>query len=63
MASRHWTLQKYVTVDGRCFFDEWFDGLDLKTRARLVARLDRGRLGNFGDCKSVGGGVCELEEQ
>ena len=42
-------------------FDEWFDSLrDLRMRAAVDARLTRVRAGNFGDCKSVGGGVFEL---
>jgi len=43
------------------FDDEWFDSLrDQKWQAAVDARLVRVRAGNFGDCKSVGGGVFEL---
>ena len=33
---------------------------DVAGRAIIRARINRVRLGNFGDCKSVGGGVLEL---
>ena len=33
---------------------------DAKTRARIRVRINRIRLGNFGDCKSVGSGVSEF---
>lgn len=39
----------------------WLDGLsDLIGRARILARIERLRGGNFGDWKSVGEGVGEL---
>ncbi len=42
-------------------FDEWFDSLrDRRMQVAVEARLTRVRAGNFGDCKSVGGGVFEL---
>lgn len=51
----------YVDRDGKAPFSEWLDGLsDLKGRARIRIRINRVRLGNMGDCESVGGGVSEL---
>ena len=36
------------------------DLLDPRARARILARLERVRHGNLGDCRTVGGGVSEL---
>ena len=42
-------------------FSEWLAELrDARAIGIVRARLNRIRLGNFGDCKSVGGGVEEL---
>lgn len=42
-------------------FRRWMDRLDDRVvRNRIVARLDRAASGNFGDWKSVGGGVSEM---
>lgn len=42
-------------------FVEWFDNLrDSRARTRIIARLDRMEMGNFGDVRPVGGGVNEL---
>ncbi len=42
-------------------FSTWLDGLsDLRGRARILARIERLRGGNFGDWKSLGNGVGEL---
>ena len=55
------TLQEYLTVNGKNPFREWLRGLrDVNARARIRVRLNRIRLGNFGDVESVGGGVSEL---
>lgn len=44
-------------------FDAWFDELrDGITQRRLVARLRKASLGNLGDVKPVGNGVCEMRE-
>ena len=54
-------IKKLVLQNGLVPFDEWFDSLrDWKMQAAVDARLARVRAGNFGDSKSVGGGVFEL---
>lgn len=42
-------------------FAKWLRKLnDQKAVARILARLTQARLGNFGDCAPVGGGVSEM---
>ena len=42
-------------------FAKWLSGLlDVRAKARILARLDSARLGNLGDVVSVGGGVSEI---
>lgn len=54
-------VQEYIAEDGRNHFEDWLLGLrDSEARARLRARVNRVRLGNFGDCRGVGSGVHEL---
>jgi putative addiction module killer protein len=54
-------LRHYLTLSGKNVFDGWMTSLhDSRAAARIAARLDRLAAGNFGDCKPVGGGVCEL---
>lgn len=53
-------LRVLATGAGREPFSEWLDGLDRPERARVRARLNRLRLGNFGDCRSLGAGLFEL---
>ena len=56
-----WEIKKLELQNGLVPFDEWFDSLrDKRMQAAVDARLARVRAGNFGDCKSVGGGVFEL---
>jgi putative addiction module killer protein len=55
------TIVIFEHKKGRSMFLEWLLGLrDIKARAIIRARINRLELGNFGDCKSVGGGVLEL---
>lgn len=54
-------IKKLELQNGLVPFDEWFDSLrDKRMQAAVDARLARVRAGNFGDAKSVGGGVSEL---
>jgi len=54
-------IQFYVKEDGHTPFTEWLDALrDRQARARIRTRLERVAMGNFGDRRSVGGGVWEL---
>ncbi len=54
-------IRRYVTRAGRIVFSEWFDELaDADAKARIRDRVDRLSQGNFGDSKSLGGGICEL---
>ena len=55
------TILQYQKRDGSAPFREWLLKLqDVQARARIRARLDRLRLGNFGDSKRVGNGMFEL---
>jgi putative addiction module killer protein len=50
-----------ISVRQTKVFSVWMRDLrDLRARARIQIRVDRVALGNFGDVKSVGGGVSEL---
>ena len=52
----------YEDSDGTQPFRAWFDGLrDKRTQAKIQARIDRVKLGNFGYCEPVGEGVLELK--
>ena len=43
-------------------FSEWFENLhDLKTKMRIAARVNRARVGNFGEYKVLDDGVCEMK--
>ena len=49
------------TLDGKVPFEEWFNGIrDQKLQISVDARLTRIADGNFGDHKSLRGGVFEL---
>jgi putative addiction module killer protein len=61
MQSFPYELEYFVSESGRIPFKQWLDDLrDVSARAKIRVRLDRVRLGNIGDSRSVGDGVSEL---
>jgi putative addiction module killer protein len=52
----------YATKNGNEPYSLWEHTLDTKTKAIVINRLDRLRLGNFGDAKRIknGNGIWEL---
>ena len=54
-------IRRYVTGSGKDVFGAWMSGLgDNRAKAKILARIDRLSLGNFGDCKALGNGLFEL---
>ena len=54
-------IEVYQTQEGKAPFLIWLEDLrDAKTRANMLRRLARIRLGLLGDYKAVGDGVYEL---
>lgn len=54
-------IEIYQTFSGKRPFESWFEDIrEILTRAKILTRLDRLKLGNFGDCKAIGDGVSEL---
>ena len=61
MAVQPREIRRYVKPDGRVPFAEWFDALrDTRAKVKIDTRLERVKLGNLGDYRSVGEGVFEL---
>ncbi|MYE54026.1 MAG: type II toxin-antitoxin system RelE/ParE family toxin, partial [Chloroflexi bacterium] len=50
----------YITSEGIDYFDRWMRRQTPQLRARIQTRIDRVKLGNFGDYRSLGAGVYEL---
>ncbi|MEI8390455.1 MAG: type II toxin-antitoxin system RelE/ParE family toxin [bacterium] len=53
-------LIPYSTENDRQPFLEWIAGTDRKTRMMVLTRLQRVRLGNFGDCPFIKGANSDL---
>jgi len=61
MNSNEHIIRTYETASGRKPFTEWLSALkDKEARLRILRRIERLKLGNFGDSKSIGAGVQEL---
>jgi len=56
-----YSIKHYVDPEGNDPYEEWFESLsDVKTQARIAARVERLHWGLFGDCKPIDKGVWEL---
>lgn len=54
-------IEVYKTASGKQPFNNWLNKTkDIYTKAKILSRLDRLKLGNFGDCKALDGGIYEL---
>jgi putative addiction module killer protein len=55
-------IRNYITPDGKEPFAEWLDSLrDLRVRVKIEKRLEQVALGNLGNYRTVGEGVCEFK--
>lgn len=55
MIANERNLIPYTTESGKQPFIEWLASVDRKTRMIVLTRLQRVRLGNFGDCPFIKG--------
>lgn len=54
-------IEIYENPNGKRPFEEWIKDIkEVHTRAKILTRIDRLKMGNFGDCKTLQDGVCEL---
>ena len=54
-------IRIYQTKEKENPFENWLDNLnDINAQARILQRIDRIALGNFGDCEPVGDGIHEV---
>lgn len=61
MVTEKYHIEIYRDRQGNAPFIKWIESLkDVRARAKIKVRLTRVRLGNLGDCKSVGDGIYEL---
>ena len=58
-------VEEYQTAEGKKPWSEWLSSLsDKRAQAKLLTRINRASLGNFGDWKALKdtGGLCEIRE-
>lgn len=54
-------VRHYVTRAGKDVFDDWLSKLaDARAQAKVATRINRLAAGNFGDCKPLSHGLCEM---
>ena|SRR3990167_7044757 len=61
METEVWKTDIYES-HGKSPYEDWLHALkDERGRAKIRVKIDRVRLGNFGDCRSLGEGLFELK--
>lgn len=53
-------ITKTYSVEMLSEFTGWLDSLETNVKIKMITRINRLKVGNFGDCKAVGEGVSEL---
>jgi len=54
-------VRHYLSRAGKDVFDDWLTQLaDARAQAKIATRINRLAAGNFGDCRPLRQGVCEL---
>ena len=54
-------MRSELSAENKKTIDDWFESIrEMHTRSKILTRLDRLKLGNFGDCKAIGDGLAEL---
>jgi putative addiction module killer protein len=56
----NYELVAFQNRSGQCPYMEWIESLDPKTRERVLSRVGRLKWGQFGDFKTLDGGLYEL---
>lgn len=57
----NYIINEYVDKDGNSPYESWLSSIkDIKGKAKILSRVDRMELGNFGDSEPVGDGISEL---
>ena len=60
-ASGSFELRRYRTPEGKMPLSEWLNDLDVNTGDRISVYIERMKVGNFGNSRSVGEGISELK--
>lgn len=56
-----YVIKVYETESGGFPFNQWLQDLDTQIRQRIILRIQRLSLGNFGNCKSIDEGIFEIK--
>ena len=55
------TIIKYQLSNGKIPFDEWFENLDKSVKIEVLLRLERVKIGLYGNSRNLPKGISELK--